>query len=179
MNQIARKITAGWLHHTCWGGHAKGAIGERMVGRDDDGARSRWPRPHRDDTAGSVRDARQSKRRARVTFDRPQPTTERSATDGQPMAQRCVRDPVPMSPLGRCPSRPGAIDPQNNCASAVSRSKGFGGRRRAPRSCSVNPHMAALAHRLDAAAPVLFVLPQRQLEGPSVRRSPPLPDGPG
>jgi hypothetical protein len=95
------------------------------------------------------------------------------------MAQRCMRDPVPMSPLGHCPGRPGAIDPQNTGASAGSRSKGFGGRRRAPRSCSVNPHMAALAHRLDGADPVLFVLQQPQLEGPSVRRSPPLPDGPG
>ena len=28
-------------------------------------------------------------------------------------AQRCVHDPVPRSSLGRCPSRPGAIDPQN------------------------------------------------------------------
>jgi hypothetical protein len=85
-----------------------------------------------------------------VTSDRPQLTTERSAADGQPMAQRCVRDPVPMSPLGRSPSRPGAIDPQNTCASDGSRSKGFGGRRRAPRSCSVNPHMTAFAPRLDA-----------------------------
>jgi hypothetical protein len=43
----------------------------------------------------------------------------------------------------------------------------------------VNPHMTAFAHRLDAADPVLFVLHQPQLEGPSVRRSPPLPNGLG
>jgi hypothetical protein len=47
----ARKITAGLLNHISWGGRAKGVIGEPMVGRDDDGARSRWPRPHRDDAA--------------------------------------------------------------------------------------------------------------------------------
>jgi hypothetical protein len=65
-----------------------------------------------------------------------------------------------MSPLGRCASRPGVIDSQKTCATHGSRSKGFGSRRRAPRSCSVNPHMTAFAHRLDAADPVLFVLHQ-------------------
>jgi hypothetical protein len=55
------------------------------------------------------------------------------------MAQRCVRDPIMRSLPGRCPSRPGAIDPRNTRPSDGSRSKGFGGRR-APRSCSVIPH---------------------------------------
>ena len=55
-------------------------------------------------------------------------------TMSQPMAQRCVHDPVPGSSLGRYPSRPGPIDPQN------ARSKGLGRRRRAPRSCSANSH---------------------------------------
>jgi len=57
------------------------------------------------------------------------------ATMSQPMEQRYVHDPVPRSSLGRCPSPPGAIDPQNAHAADGSRSKGFGGRRRAPRSC--------------------------------------------
>ena len=47
----AHKIMQDDLTITCWGGRAKGVIGEPMVGRDDDGARSRWPRPHRDDAA--------------------------------------------------------------------------------------------------------------------------------
>ena len=56
------------------------------------------------------------------------------------MAQRCAHDPVPGSSLGRCLSRPGALDPQNVRAADGSGSKGLGGRRGAPRSCSVNPH---------------------------------------
>jgi hypothetical protein len=64
-------------------------------------------------------------------------------TMGQPIAQRCVRDPVLGLLPGRCPSRPGAIDPRNTRPSDGSRSKGFGGRR-APRSCSVNPHTIAV-----------------------------------
>jgi hypothetical protein len=31
----------------------------------------------------------------------------------QPMAQRCMHDPIPRLSPGLCPSRPGAIDPQN------------------------------------------------------------------
>jgi hypothetical protein len=46
----------------------------------------------------------------------------------------------PQVVAGPLPSRSGAIDPRNTCASGDSRSKGLGGRRRAPRSCSVNPH---------------------------------------
>ena len=60
-------------------------------------------------------------------------------TLSQTLAQQCVRDPIMRSLPGRCPSRPGAIDPRNTRPSDGSRSKGFGGRR-APRSCSVNPH---------------------------------------
>ena len=60
-------------------------------------------------------------------------------TMSQPQALRCVRDPIMRSLPGRCPSRPGAIDPRNTRPSDGSRSKGFGGRR-APRSCSVIPH---------------------------------------
>jgi hypothetical protein len=64
-------------------------------------------------------------------------------TMSQLMAQRCAHDPT-LRPLpGRCLSRPGAIDPRNTRASDGSRSKGFGGRR-APKSCSVNPHTIAM-----------------------------------
>jgi hypothetical protein len=60
-------------------------------------------------------------------------------TMSQPLVQRCLPDPVLGLLPGRCPSRPGAIDPRNTRTSDGARSKGFGGRR-APRSCSVNPH---------------------------------------
>src|SRR4051794_38813705 len=46
----------------------------------------------------------------------------------------------PGSSLGRRLSRLGSIDPQNVRAADGSGSKGLGGRRRAPRSRSVNPH---------------------------------------
>ena len=89
-----------------------------------------------------------SSHRRQAATAQPHPVGRPVATGGgtvltsmsQPMAQRCVHDPVPRSSLGRCPSRPGAIDPQNVRASDGSGSKGFGGRRCAPRSCSVNPH---------------------------------------
>ena len=61
-------------------------------------------------------------------------------TMSQPMVQRCANDPVPGSSLDRCHSRPGAVDPRTRAADGA-RSKGFGGQRRAPRSCSVNPRM--------------------------------------
>ena len=61
-------------------------------------------------------------------------------TMSQPMAQRCVHDPVPGSSLGRCPSRPGAIDPQNTAPFRRLALEGVWWTARAPRSCSVIPH---------------------------------------
>jgi hypothetical protein len=69
-------------------------------------------------------------------------------TMSQPMARRCMHDPVLGSLPGRCPSRPGAIDPRNTRPSDGSRSKGLGGRR-APRSCSINPHTIAVRRFLS------------------------------
>ena len=93
-----------------------------------------------------MRSVPRSKRRQAASAQ-PHPVESPVATCGgtvptsmsQPIVQRCVHDPVPGSSLDRCPSRPGAIDPRNTRPSGGSRSKGFGGRR-APRSCSVNPH---------------------------------------
>jgi hypothetical protein len=62
----------------------------------------------------------------------------------QPSAQRCAHDPVPGLSLDCCLIRPGDIDPQNVRAANGSDSKGLGGRRRAPRSCSVNPPRSPL-----------------------------------
>jgi hypothetical protein len=62
-------------------------------------------------------------------------------TTSQPWARRCVHDPVLRSLPGRCLSRPGANDPQNVPAADGSGSKRSGGRRHAPKSFSVDPHL--------------------------------------
>jgi hypothetical protein len=88
-----------------------------------------------------------SSHRRQAATAQPHPVGRPVATGGgtvltsmsQPRVQRCVHDPVPGSSRDRCLSRPGAVNPQNVRAADGSGSKGFGGRRRAPRFCSVNP----------------------------------------